>query len=701
MKKYTLILCLLSASLAFGQTDTGLLKGKVTDSDDGHPLPGAHVFIAEKSKGSTTNFDGEFKIAGLPDGSYTVTVSYIGYGRAEKEITVSEGKTEEISFSLTPRMYQAGEAVITGSRVTVTRNDLPLSVSAIPQREIERSEESNIMPVISQRVPGVFVTERGVTGFGVSTGSAGEINIRGIGGSPNTNVLVLIDGHPQYMGIFGHPLPDSYVASDAEQVEVVRGPASILYGSNAMGGVINIITKNQLTDGFRAFADVSYGSYDTRKYNAGLGYKKGKFNIYGSFNHDQTDGHRDNSSFRIDNGYLKAGYDISKNFRLTIDGSLAKSKAYDPGPAREVDSSYILQEHWVDILRGKVSASLNNSFNRFEGAVKFFYNFGEHDIYDGFHSLDHNYGLMIYETYRVSPSADITMGFDYKNYGGMAENLLAMGGEGVVFADTAVYEMGGYLMYQQKFLRMLTLNAGVRLDHHKMFGQEWIPQAGLVISPEETMAIKLNVSKGYRSPTIRELFLFAPANPELQPERMWNYEASFAKKFFGGRLRAEITGFYAKGDNLIETTGVFPEVINKNTGEFTHYGIEFEGKYNISDNLDLNANYSWLHMEKPVAAAPEHQVFAEANYRVKKFTFTVNGMHVQDLYTRTFPTGETQTYTLLNAKVRFEVHRMVTLYIAGNNLLDKKYEINYDYPMPGITFFGGVKFRFHPLKELK
>ena len=76
-----------------------------------------------------------------------------------------------------------------------------------------------------------------------ASGAAGGISIRGIGGSPNTQMLVLIDGHPQFMGLMGHPLPDAYVASDVERVEVVRGPASILYGTNAMGGVINIITR--------------------------------------------------------------------------------------------------------------------------------------------------------------------------------------------------------------------------------------------------------------------------------------------------------------------------------------------------------------------------------------------------------------------------------------------------------------------------
>lgn len=101
---------------------------------------------------------------------------------------------------------------------------------------------------------------------------------------------MLIDGHPQFMSIFGHPLSDSYVASDVEKVEVIRGPASILYGSNAMGGVINIITCKQTQDGFNGDARFMYGSYNTQKYLAAGGYKRDKLSVFASINHDQIEG---------------------------------------------------------------------------------------------------------------------------------------------------------------------------------------------------------------------------------------------------------------------------------------------------------------------------------------------------------------------------------------------------------------------------
>ena len=182
------------------------------------------------------------------------------------------------------------EVVVTGTRVEISRKNVPMTVTTISKEEINQSEESALLPVISARVPGVFVTERGVTGFGVATGSAGGITIRGIGGSPNTQVLVLIDGHPQFMGIMGHPLPDAYISSDAEKIEIIRGPASILYGSNAMGGVINIITRKQKKDGLTGNARIMYGSFNTQKYMANGRFKKNKFNIFASVNHDRTDG---------------------------------------------------------------------------------------------------------------------------------------------------------------------------------------------------------------------------------------------------------------------------------------------------------------------------------------------------------------------------------------------------------------------------
>ena len=163
--------------------------------------------------------------------------------------------------------------VISANKVQVNRSSVPLTISVIDREQIEASSESALLPVLSERIPGLFVTEKGVTGFGVSSGSAGTVNIRGVG--QGNKVLMLFDGQPQWAGVFGHSLPDTYVASDIERVEVIRGPGSLLYGSNAMGGVVNIITRQHKQQGRRTQARVMFGSYNTQKYMINNGIMSG------------------------------------------------------------------------------------------------------------------------------------------------------------------------------------------------------------------------------------------------------------------------------------------------------------------------------------------------------------------------------------------------------------------------------------------
>src|SRR5690554_1398930 len=128
------------------------------------------------------------------------------------------------------------ELIVTGSMPKVNAKDIPMSISVVRGPPIEERLEPSLLPLLTEEVPGLFISQRGVMGYGVAAGAAGGMSIRGVGGAPTAGVLVLIDGHPQYMGLMGHPLADSYQSMMTERVEVVRGPASVLYGSNAMGG---------------------------------------------------------------------------------------------------------------------------------------------------------------------------------------------------------------------------------------------------------------------------------------------------------------------------------------------------------------------------------------------------------------------------------------------------------------------------------
>lgn len=600
--------------------------------------------------------------------------------------------------------------VVTANKIQVNRNTVPLTISVIDREEIEASSESALLPVLSQRVPGLFVTQNGITGFGVNEGSAGMVNIRGVGQS--NKVLMLFDGQPQWAGVFGHSLPDTYVASDVERVEVIRGPGSLMYGSNAMGGVVNIITRHHRLEGRRTQARIMYGSYNTQKYMINNGYNIGKFSSFISLNHDRTDGHRPDSKFHITNGFANLGYRINDHYKMTGDLSLAKFKTQNPGTIEAPKLDYL-----IDVLRGTTSFAMENQYEKTSGAIRVFYNWGNHEINDGyapggtprtylFRSDDHNTGVLLYQSFRLVEGNTFTAGIDYKNWGGHAWNDSINNNNKGELIDKTVNEVAGYVIMQQDLFDMLSLNAGVRYEHNSVFGGEWVPQAGVTVRPFDGNVIRASFSKGFRSPNIREMYMWGAANADLKPENMLNYEVAVGQSFLDGRLYGEVTAFFIDGKNMIETVMVnppseFPKE-NRNVGTFTNKGIELEGRYQVCKNLNLDMNYSYLHTSKPLVAAPAHKLYVGATYAPGRFTFNASVQSIFDLYVRTPNeknniSGIKEDYTVLNAKAAYRFgsrEKGLNLFVKGENLTATRYSINYGYPMPKAIFMGGIDVTF-------
>jgi outer membrane cobalamin receptor len=580
------------------------------------------------------------------------------------------------------------EVIVTGSRIEVSRRNVPLTVSTIERTQIERSNESAIFPVLSHRIPGLFVTERGVTGFGVGTGSAGQLSMRGVGGTaPNTQVLVLIDGHPQFQGLFSHPLPDAYVSSDVQKVEVIRGPASILYGSNAMGGAINIITRQQQTEGFSGNARLSYGSFNTQKYMVSGGMKEGRFSVFASLNHDRTDGHRDTSDFKIVNGFVKAGFEINNNITVTADASIADFNAQDPGTV------FNPALFGIDILRGKTSLAVKNRHTNAEGGLIAFYNFGEHKFTNNWESKDYHAGLSLYQGLQLFRGSRITLGLDYKTVSGIANS----GVPGAADVWHSVSDYAGYTYVQQTLFEKLILSAGLRLENNSMFGLETIPQVGFSFLATDNTTVKGSYSKGFRSPSLMELYLFAP-NPDLEPERLTNYEIGVSQVSADQKIRVDLAVFAIEGTNVIEVRpndAPPPPVKRQNVGSFSNKGIELELTWHATGNLSFSSNYSYLSMDKPRLAAPGHQFFVEGTYTYDKFRVNLSTQRISDLYIFTGePEPIQESYTLVNTMLSYKFTNNFELFASGKNLLNQDYSINYGYPMPGITLFSGINIRF-------
>ena len=599
-----------------------------------------------------------------------------------------------------------GEVVVTGTRNETDVRHLPLTVSVIDRQEIEQSMQPSVLPILTQQVPGLFITSRGIMGYGVSNGAAGGIALRGLSGGSG-RMMVLIDGHPQYAGIFGHPISDAYQSFLAERVEVLRGPASVLYGSNAMGGVINIVTRQLHEEGVKTNVNLGYGSFNTLQSEVTNRIRKGRFTSLISGSYNRTDGHRPDMGFEQYGGYAKLGYRVTDNWNLRGDVNVTHFNASYPGPV-----SAPLLDGDQSITRGMTSFAVENKYEKTSGAASFFYNWGNHWINDGytpskgetpqesrFLSFDNMMGLSLYQSTQFFPGNRITVGFDWFRYGGHAWNKFVSGekaGTTSDLVDKHEDELAGYVDFRQDLGSWLTLDAGVRVDHHSRVGTEWIPQAGLSFHLPRTIELKASTSKGFRYPILREMYMFPPQNPDLKPESMWSYELAWAQHLLDNSLTYGINLFYIDGKNLIVTlpnpngTGM----LNQNTGKIENCGVEGEVAYRIDPHWSVEANYSYLHMENPVVGAPEHKLYAGAQYTHKRWTVSTGVQYIDNLYTTVGDNPQTEEFVLWNLNASFRVNRWLDVWARGENLLAQRYEINAGYPMPRATVMAGVNLNF-------
>lgn len=606
---------------------------------------------------------------------------------------------------MTNRNHTLEEVVVTGTRNETDIRHLSQTVSVVNRTTIERSLQPSLLPVLTEQVPGLFTTSRSVMGYGVSNGAAGGISLRGLSGG-NARMMVLIDGHPQYAGILGHPISDAYQTLLADRVEVLRGPASVLYGSNAMGGVINIVTRKMREDGIRTDLHAGYGSYNTLETELTNRIREGRFSSVISGSYNRTDGHRDNMEFEQYGGYAKLGYEVSTYWNAYADVNITHFNATYPGPV-----SAPLLEGDQRITRGMASLGVANDYGLTSGALSFFYNWGDHWINDGytpsagespqdgrFNSFDDMMGISLYQSVQLFKGNRTTFGLDWFRYGGEAWTEYVKGensGTREDIVDKHENEVAGYVDFRQDIGSWLTFNAGLRIDHHSRVGTEWVPQAGLAFHLPHDAELKVSASKGFRYPILREMYMFPPQNPDLKPESMWNYEIAFSQKLMDGRLSYGINLFCIDGKNLIMT---LPNPngsgrINLNSGKIDNTGVEVQAAYRINQAWSVDGNYSFLHMENPVVAAPEHKLYAGASFTQGRWNLSTGVQYIAGLYTSTAP-AVTESFVLWNLRASFRAARWLDIWARGENLLAQKYEINAGYPMPRATVMAGININF-------
>lgn len=594
-----------------------------------------------------------------------------------------------------------GEVVVTGTRNVTDIRHLPQTVTVVGRETLTENQRVSILPTLMEQVPGLMVTSRGMLGYGVSSGGSGGMMLRGISSGAG-QVMVLIDGHPQYNGIYGHSIADVYQTMMAERVEVIRGPASLLYGSNAMGGVVNIVTRGMEAEGSHTYINIGAGSWGTFQGEASHSLRQGKWRMTASGQYSRSDNHRPHMGFEQYGGFAKVQYDIDCHWNVFADVDITHFNASWPGT---VSAPMLEADQWI--TRGAVAIGIENHYGRTSGRLSLYDNFGRHKINDGYNALtgspqtrlfrsnDALMGVSWYQSAMLWKGSRLTIGFDYQNIYGHAYYTNRETGEGLETqnkqsGEERNHELAGYVDMRQDIFPWLTAEAGVRYDHHTVTGSEWIPQAGIVVRPMDSGEMKLMASKGFRNPTMREMYLYPPSNTDLQPERMWSYELSWKQRLMQGRLQYGVNLFCIHADNIIQTVNRQ----NVNTGELKNKGIELDLQYRINSHWQLNTNHSWLDMHTPVVSAPKYKGYLGMTMRHGRWSASAGLTQVCGLYT-TIGEGETtEDFTLLNATLSYALRRPVRLWIKGENLLTQRYEYIAGMPMPRATFMGGVNIEF-------
>jgi len=256
-------------------------------------------------------------------------------------------------------------------------------------------------------------------------------------------------------------------------------------------------------------------------------------------------------------------------------------------------------------------------------------------------------------------------------------------------------EVAAYLDVRQEVLSWLTLAAGLRVDHHSVTGTELIPQGGLVIRPISDGEIKATVSKGFRNPTMREMYLYPPSNEDLDPERLINYELAWSHRLLDGRLSYGVNVYYLKADNLIQTQPVNGKPRNVNTGEVENVGFEVQADWRINPRWALTTNHSYLHMENPVLAAPEYKGLLGCRYAEGRWSARADIQYISNLYKAVGATPETENFCMLSASVSHRVWKGLRLWLRAETLIgEQEYEIVKGYPMPHATVMAGFSWDF-------
>lgn len=591
-----------------------------------------------------------------------------------------------------------GETVITATRTPTPIEDVGSAVTIVDREEIVASQARTLSDVL-RRVPGVSVVQSGAPGGQTS------IFLRGL----NSNqTLFLIDGARINNPLNGLVTLSSFTPDQIERIEVVRGPQSTLYGADALGGVINIITRKgagKMTgsvtgevgsdDAYRVAGEVSGG-----------GEKFGGSLSIAQWSTDNVAPNGDYENFTVGGS---GTFRPVENFALGAVVRFTKAESGLPGPVAVVPPD--LSERLEDqTLFARVSLDLtlfdiwHQTLSVSETHEELF------DRGDPFARSDSRSDVLQIgwqHTLTLAKNHTLTAGLDWFVNRGEYETV------GATPFDESITNTALYLQDQITLFDRLSLVLGGRYDEHSEFGGNFTWRGAAVLRFDETgTRLKASGGTGFKAPTLSDLFLTFPspppfssfvANPDLEPEKSEGWDAGFEQDF-GKWATLDVRYFENSVRDLITFAFVAPNFTQTNVDRARTRGIEASLEVRPCKDLTLWASYTWLAeaenltTQTKLLRRPEHTATVGAHYRFRdRFDLHTQVAFVSerdDIDPVTFTTVENGRYAKWDVAVSADLTEHVRLFGRVENLLDEDYEEALGFPALGRVFWGGLTLSF-------
>ena len=608
------------------------------------------------------------------------------------------------------------EVVVTANRVDVPLQDVTSSSTVITLTDLEQKQAGTVLDAI-QSVPGVDIAQ---------TGQPGETASVYIRGTNPEHTLVLFDGIPlnDPIGAPGsYDYLDGLSLDDVKQIEVIRGPQSTLWGSNAIGGVINIIPQSGPSP-LGGSVLVEGGSYGTSHEAASAhgGDNGGYFNV--DVSHFNTSGFpalEAQYGGTVNNGddnntaSLGVGSNLTSNLQenilvrysqsnTSIDADNENFVLGDDPDYFALQKQFMAASHtdwklldgsWEQILTASF-ADDNRLFNGVSNPYNTYFEQGNFDGQTAQINWQNNIRLAKEETVVVGIQGQQQWAIsnDTNGYSDVTGSAFTS-----VVPETTVQTASVFIESQTSIEDNFFFNLGGRWDDHSQYGVHTTYQAGLAyVVPDLNTKLKANYGTGFLAPSLYQLYAPTYGNASLLPETSVGYDIEFEQPI-GKDLTVGASYFDNDLTNLIQFVNTY-----SNVGQARSYGVESFVEFKGVKNLDIKGNYTYdnaqdLIANVPLLRRPQNKASGDVDYQLDAAGLGASLIYVGNSFDENFVTGSGNivplaSYFLVNLRAFYQVNSQVKLFARVDNLFNQYYEEAFGYTTPGLSVYGGTKVSF-------